>query len=106
QRILRTCPGIGRTGGGEHLYLDDPNCAVTHVNGTSGQVNRPGNMNHACSSGSAMIHIGWDGTTESVPCAVVLLVCRWRGGRMLTLSAACMHVPPRPVNRSVLGSDP
>ena len=43
-------------------YLDDANRAVTHVNGTSSRVNRPGNMNHACSSRSAMIHIRWDRT--------------------------------------------
>jgi hypothetical protein len=30
------CPGTSRTDGGDHLYLDDTNCAVTHVNGTSG----------------------------------------------------------------------
>ena len=35
---------------------------MTHVSGTSGHVNRPANMNHACSSGSAMTHIRWDGT--------------------------------------------
>ena len=59
-------PGDRRAGGGDHLYLDDANCAVTHVSGTSGHVNRPANMNHACSSGSAMIHIGWDGTVADV----------------------------------------
>lgn len=42
-------------------------CALTHVSGTSGHVNRPANMHHACSSGSAMTHIGWDGTVSACP---------------------------------------
>ena len=59
---LRTCPGTIRTGDGDHLYLDYATCAMTHVSGTSGHVNRPANMNHACSSQLAMTHIGWDRT--------------------------------------------
>ena len=42
------------------------NCDMTQVSGTPAPVNRPVNMNHACSSGLAMTHIGWD-RTRAVP---------------------------------------